>query len=408
MGCCDSKDDASDRTEIEPRKSEPEDGDGITTVDKHRTRRRLSVGTMDAAAFTEEDRGAIMALSEENLLALVDAAAVHGTPPERKGSIGSTTDKGRRNSFTEKTVTVLGDEIVAGSSGLGWTCVKGLKPESPNQDSWSILSVDGDFSIYAVYDGHGAKGHDVSHIVKENLFKLIVGDQRFRLQGSLPQVLKDAFKRMQAMLAFSCPAEVQHSGTTATVVVHEHQAKQITVAHVGDSTAVLCRGSGEAIKGSAVTRDHRPDLPDERARVEKAGGRVVFDGFVNYRIYAANAHYPGLNMSRSLGDTLGQDQAGVTCEPEILVRKVEQDDQFLLLCSDGIWEFIQPQEAVELVHGFAKNEASAACGKLAKSAYDRWIKEEGDVVDDITVLLVHLHVVGSSGQFAATDAKLGS
>ena len=35
--------------------------------------------------------------------------------------------------------------------------------------------------------------------------------------------------------------------------------------------------------------------------IEKAGGRVVFDGYANHRVYAKNARYPGLNMSRCIG-----------------------------------------------------------------------------------------------------------
>lgn len=54
-----------------------------------------------------------------------------------------------------------------------------------------------------------------------------------------------------------------------------------------------------------LTMDHKPDHPAERSRIEQAGGRVVFDGFYNYRVYARSGKYPGLNMSRALGDLAG-------------------------------------------------------------------------------------------------------
>ena len=50
-------------------------------------------------------------------------------------------------------------------------CKKGLKPESPNQDSYSIFLEDGKVGVYGVYDGHGPNGHDVSQFVKENIWK---------------------------------------------------------------------------------------------------------------------------------------------------------------------------------------------------------------------------------------------
>merc|ERR1712232_1010935 len=74
----------------------------------------------------------------------------------------------------------MGDEVDPASCGLGYTCRKGLKPESPNQDSWTVMKIEGKFSIYAVFDGHGQKGHDVSNFVKDNLPKLMLRDQRFR------------------------------------------------------------------------------------------------------------------------------------------------------------------------------------------------------------------------------------
>merc|ERR1719436_59174 len=92
----------------------------------------------------------------------------------------------------------MGDEVDPSSSGLGYTCRKGLKPESPNQDSWTIVELGG-FSIYGVFDGHGQKGHDVSNFVKENLPKLIIRDQRFENEN-MEQMLKDNFGKMQSLI----------------------------------------------------------------------------------------------------------------------------------------------------------------------------------------------------------------
>merc|ERR1712083_982429 len=129
---------------------------------------------------------------------------------------------------------------------------------------------------------------------------------------------------------------------------------------------------------------------DERARIEKAGGRVVFDGYANHRVYAKNGRYPGLNMSRCLGDLLGHQDAGCSCEPEVSEHVIQDLDHCLLLCSDGVWEFITPDEAVKFVHQYPPEKAMQAAETLAKEAWDRWIREEGGaVVDDITVVLAH-------------------
>mmetsp|Transcript_71145 Transcript_71145/g.184716 ORF Transcript_71145/g.184716 Transcript_71145/m.184716 type:complete len:384 (+) Transcript_71145:100-1251(+) len=359
-------------------------------------RRRLSVGHVDKTGGEDEggeaneaDRGLMTALTDKNILELVEGSDGGG----RKFSIGTNTDQGK-TSFANKTMQQLGDEV--DTAGLGYTCRKGLKPESPNQDSWSVLNVEGQYSIYAVFDGHGQKGHDVSNFVKENLPKLIIRDQRFKTD-EMQDMMKDCFKKVQSLISLQDRMKklsAQMSGTTASVAIFDHVKMKLTVAHVADSTIVLGRYKdkvGGQLEGLALTRDHKPDLKDERARIEKAGGRVVFDGYANHRVYAKNARYPGLNMSRCLGDLMGHADAGCSCEPEVSVHEIQPKDKILLLCSDGVWEFIKPQDAINLVWQREPHEAMATAETLAKAAWDRWIQEEGGaVVDDITVVLVYL------------------
>merc|ERR1711920_428132 len=97
---------------------------------------------------------------------------------------------------------------------------------------------------------------------------------------------------------------------------------------------VLGKQVNGKLEGVMLTRDHKPDLKDERARIEKNGGRVVFDGYANHRVYAKNARYPGLNMSRCMGDLMGHQDCGITAEPEVKEVDLTSEDHVLLLCSD--------------------------------------------------------------------------
>jgi len=373
-----------------------------TQVEKDR--RRLSVGTVDKSGASNDaaakedvsagDRGLIQILNKENALELFQGEEPPDASGRRRFSIGSQTDQGK-TSFANKTVENKGE--VGDVSGLGYTCRKGLKPESPNQDSFIILRVDKQFSIYGVFDGHGQKGHDVSEYVKLTLPKLLLRDPRWNDgPAALPQICKDAFKKIQNLIATAQQLnqmDAKLAGTTCTIAIHDHTNNKLTVAHVADSTAVLGRvpAGTKEIQAVQLTRDHKPDLKDERERIEKAGGRVVFDGYANHRVYAKNARYPGLNMSRCLGDLLGHWECGISCEPEVSQRDLGPEDTLLLLCSDGVWEFMSPQEAVQLVTGVKGGQAMIAAETLAKAAWDRWIREEGGaVVDDITVVLVQL------------------
>ena len=53
-------------------------------------------------------------------------------------------------------------------------------------------------------------------------------------------------------------------------------------------------GPSNGLMALDLTRDHKPDDPSERERIEREGGKVVFDGFYNFRVYARGRKYPGM------------------------------------------------------------------------------------------------------------------
>mmetsp|Transcript_6996 Transcript_6996/g.15072 ORF Transcript_6996/g.15072 Transcript_6996/m.15072 type:complete len:464 (+) Transcript_6996:64-1455(+) len=316
----------------------------------------------------------------------------------RTSWIGSDTDKALEQipAFDEKEVQQVGEPICM--MGIGYSCRKGLKAESPNQDSWFVVEIQGaGLSLYGVFDGHGSKGHDVSNFVKKHLPDLIVKDRRLRTP-EMPTMLKQIFKTAQSMIQNATAGktmEALSSGTTATLVVHDHRENKLTMAHVGDSGCCLGRLAPGAEPADAeavpLTKDHKPDEPLERHRILASGGEVEFDGYASYRVYAKGKNYPGLNMSRALGDIRAIKEAGVSCEPDVSERIIEPEDHVLLLCSDGVWEFMNYNEAVTFACKFSPAQAMAAADQLAQEAWRRWIVEEnGSVVDDITALVIFL------------------
>jgi len=92
-------------------------------------------------------------------------------------------------------------------------------------------------------------------------------------------------------------------------------------------------------------------------------------------------------MSRSFGDEIAH-CVGVVCYPEIMDFEFEEEDKFLIVASDGIWEFISSDEAVEILKEFYEgNDIENGVLELYKEASKRWIFEE-DVIDDITLIVV--------------------
>ena len=65
------------------------------------------------------------------------------------------------------------------------------------------------------------------------------------------------------------------------------------------------------------------------------------------RVFKVNGDSPGLAMTRSLGDKVGR-EAGIIHVPEVLQFEIEEDDKFIVIGSDGIWEYLQNDKVQQL------------------------------------------------------------
>jgi serine/threonine protein phosphatase PrpC len=116
---------------------------------------------------------------------------------------------------------------------------------------------------------------------------------------------------------------------------------EILCANAGDSRAVLSKKG----KAKDLSVDHKPDLPSEKRRIERANG-FVEESRVNGM----------LALSRSLGDfeyktntiMKAEDQI-ITAFPDISVEKITSDCDFIVCACDGIWDCLTSQEAADFV-----------------------------------------------------------
>ncbi|KAG7382744.1 hypothetical protein PHYPSEUDO_004380 [Phytophthora pseudosyringae] len=155
--------------------------------------------------------------------------------------------------------------------------------------------------------------------------------------------------------------------------------------NVGDCRAIICRGG----RAFALTSDHKPDRPDEKQRIEKAGGFVGNMAGIT-RVYSAAG--AGLAMqreastylavSRAFGDrSLKTPTPLVSCEPEARRFHVQADALFLVLACDGVWDVLSAQDAVDIaLPHFA--DAKAAADAIVKAAY------KNGSVDNLTATVV--------------------
>jgi serine/threonine protein phosphatase PrpC len=253
--------------------------------------------------------------------------------------------------------------------------------------------------LFAVADGHGCNGHLVSSYIKESLASSFMKAYKSHSQIEVEdlrttEALKQTYKQLQAGLS-SSDFDVSYSGSTLVTVYV--RGCTLFCANVGDSRAVMGRYNGTKWSATALSRDHKPNDADEAERIFKSSGVVqkcisrTGEAIGPYRVWSADNTSSGLAMSRSLGDCMAQNY-GVSSDPEIMQVELKSTDKFVILGSDGLWEYVQNQEAVELVRAkLESRQYEESASHLTKVAAERW-DVSSDRQDDITVVVIFLRL----------------
>lgn len=279
-----------------------------------------------------------------------------------------------------------------------------------NQDRvvvWEEFGCHKDMIFCGVFDGHGSWGHMVSRRVKKIMpASLLCYWQEAVALNSInsKNEKNDIFSRFEIWkqvflktCSFMDHDLEQHpridtfeSGTTALTMVK--QGDHLVIANIGDSRAVLATISEEGnLVPIQLTVDLKPNLPQETARITQSMGRVhsLEDEPGIYRIYGDSVNSPGLAISRAFGDHYIKG-FGLISEPEITERKISPTDQFAILATDGVWDVISNQEAVNIVSLSPGREESAK--RLVEHAVRAWKrKRPGIAVDDISAICLFFH-----------------
>ena len=280
----------------------------------------------------------------------------------------------------------------------------GEEPKENNQDNYFIYKnfmKKKDYIYMSVCDGHGAEGHFVSDFIKEtlpydmseNLKNMNILTENEKEKNIIYQIITETFIIVNEKLVENEEINSLFSGSTCVSVIYTPE--KLIVPNIGDSRAVLGRlinKENNEYKAINLSRDHKPTEKDEAQRIYENDGRIqpfTEEGeFVGpERVWIKEEDVPGLAMTRSFGDRVAA-TVGVMSEPEIKEFEFEENDKFMIIASDGIWEFISSQECVDIIKDFYdKNELKECCEYLYQESSKRWLKEE-EVIDDTTLILV--------------------
>lgn len=318
-------------------------------------------------------------------------------------------------------------------SRTGWEPIRAVKE---NQDCLVALIPWGPgsaYNLFAALDGHGRNGHQCAIFVAQKVLNYL---RKYLKEDSDDKYIANAMHRACAyaerrLESPDMPVDYQLSGSTGVFVLV--YGSTLFCANVGDSRAVIGREKRRTSDNSslreksnpqerpmpehtmrhtrkkphsanisqleyfavALSVDQKPSRDDEKERLLKAGARVdTWDGVDvgEDRVWLPEARTPGLAVSRTFGDLLVKDY-GVSSTPEVYRLQLCEDDRFLVMASDGVFEFISSEEVVDTVGRWReRGSAQEAAEELVKIATERWIDDDS-VIDDISCVVVFMNVI---------------
>jgi len=285
-----------------------------------------------------------------------------------------------------------------GCTNIAVLCQKGQKsPDdpTPNQDNYFVLQLD-NIGIYGVCDGHGPFGHLVSFRLVQTLPHFLTANKHFGQDWA--SAMKEAFlSAQQDLLDFGTRygVNLEASGAAGSMLVSD--GPSVHIAHIGDAGALVASWNRHQSRLICSTKDHKPQDPEERMRLEAAGSEVREVDPGSFRIYQAGSVFPGLTMSRAFGDTAC---AGVLQEPSYQQFFMQPEDEFYaIIASDGIWEFIDYEKAVELsAKKLRLKGPHETLSYLTQASRKRWAYCCGDYCDDITAVLIQWNAKDKSDE----------
>jgi protein phosphatase PTC1 len=248
-----------------------------------------------------------------------------------------------------------------------------------------------DDGYFAIFDGHAGR---LAAEYCGSRFHLILADiMRRNVDRPLPDILDAAFTYVDAAME---KMHFKNQGCTAAVALLRWEKRPLQAAaadqteaidmrrvlytaNAGDARIVLCR-AGRAMR---LSYDHKGSDHQEGVRVQAAGGTIL-----NNRVNGV------LAVTRALGDAYMKGL--VTGHPYTTETVlVPEEDEFLILACDGLWDVCTDQQAIDLIRGISDTkQASQVLVQYALKEYS---------TDNLTVMVVRLKDLGPLSPPASSD-----
>ncbi|KAJ1958264.1 Protein phosphatase 2C 2 [Dipsacomyces acuminosporus] len=239
---------------------------------------------------------------------------------------------------------------------------------------------DGEAAFFAVYDGHG--GQAAALYAGSQLYDFIINNESYT-KGDYAAAIKSGYLDADAKLRDDPKMVSDPSGCTAVSILLAKDGS-VYCGNAGDSRCIIST-KGRAI---ALSNDHKPTNEVEFNRITSGGGFVEF-GRVN----------GNLALSRAIGDfefknnpSLPPERQIVTADPDVVKHKLTNDDEFIVIACDGIWDCMTNQQVAQFVHEMVAKGMKLP--QICEEIMDRCLAPESELggvgCDNMTIVIVAL------------------
>jgi serine/threonine protein phosphatase PrpC len=285
-----------------------------------------------------------------------------------------------------------------------------------NQDSYTICESmlgDPNCHFFGIFDGHGEHGDHCSYYCAEKTPYFL---QQALMEKGGTNALNDIKTRDEIfhksfditnLSLHKSNIEDNLSGTTGITVLLKDST--LHVANVGDSRAIIAGQVDGYLKYSALSSDQTPYRADERERLKKCGatimtldqlegrepihenwgaetGDTIDESGDPPRVWDKSLERPGCAFTRSFGDAVAE-IVGVNAVPEILTWDLSSLDKYIIIASDGVFEFLTSQNVVNIISQY--QDIIEGARRVVEESYRLWLTYD-ERTDDISIIIISI------------------
>ena len=235
--------------------------------------------------------------------------------------------------------------------------------------------------FFAIYNGHGIRGIDLAEYFKKVMRIKLIEDRNiisnFKEIKDVKLFFIEYFKSFQNKIPKD-NVEFQYSGICVIIVLIIDN--KMFVINLGNSRCILGQKTEKVKKHLVITIEHTIKRDDEKKRICENGGVIKEDNNGILMIYTKEDKCLGIEISRSLGDIFGH-EIEVSCEPDIFEKELNNEDCFIVIGNNEIWNIMNNSEIKEFIFNKMETNDKIKCSKLlVQECRQKW--EERNLIEN--------------------------